>query len=1221
MDALSQVFARVLVVSWQASVLVLLVLLAQGVFGRWLTARGRAVLWLLVTARLLVPVSPASVISLFNVARPEAAAPMVARWFSRDDPNGKTAAVAWANVGASLPALPSGNTHSPPALGTSGAGTSTVVTARQTSPDWWVWAAGAWALGGCVLGARLFWRNARFIWRLRQCCEVSDAGLLGVFAACHAVMGIRWRIRLLATTAVSSPALYGLVRPRLLVPVTMIGRLAPEEWRFVFLHELAHLKRWDVTLHWAMSVLMVVHWFNPVVWLAFRRMRQDRELACDELVLSKARGEENERYGEAILKVLEYSSNPGRSSGLVGILETRSQLERRIRMIATFNVNTRSTALVGVLLVLLGLATLTDARNKPGATEVNPSPSPAAGADKVNDQQAAGSATADLTDETTGLAFRVTKTITGTSDIIEYDYSRMRLSPNGKFLLWNERLVPLDGSEPVTLNELKGVRAAAWSPDGGKIAFVSEGVSVLPLSSETGHPTGPARKLLDGGPFFPRVQWSADSQRVLVVKWNDQARREAVSVDLRDGHLEQDPDYVDFGLVSPDGKTVAYWMPQDGIWTRPRGGGIGRIALPSVGGLGDDLVLWTPDSQWIAGAAGQPAWHTEELRLARAADGHLFRLLPPSDAGSFIGRSKDGTRLCYYRCSLEPRVVWKVFPAAGGSASRISPPDGFGALEHHLWSADSQGLAALSMSTAGDTQQMWFIPITGTAVRSSLVSLGTNAYAWSVSPDHGRVLYLSSVGTNEATARMDFHIAPISLKEKRVTAPSHLVFEGWRHPDSGLAGAWSPDGTKIAMPHRGKDGTELWLLSADGGKRTRLSQTPDRLGGQIRWSPDSKSIAFNQIAADRKMVKVIDADGGTAKTILTTEREYVPLAWSRDSKDLIVACDGAIASYAITDGRSRVILRLPDTGCDSVSWLDWSPNGQYLAFYGGKQNELNRLCVFSPSTGKTSVLGDGLANRSLIWTFDCCSWSPDSRTIACATEEAVRARPAGVVRELDLTEVIKKATPPTGKGLPAPREAPTTEPNIGPVFSDGFDDGPSQHWRFQDLPDTGWGPGRHAVQNGELVLSHARACLDVNSWSNYIVTVRVCLKEVLNPAEGNFGIAVRSTPSRFGSSRRDRYNFGVFGDTEARRYFWLGINYADASDTLRHGALSRAPGRLALDKWYTLELEVRGQRLRGYLDGKVVVESKDDRLTKGGLWIGTSGSRAHFDDFTARHLP
>jgi hypothetical protein len=262
------------------------------------------------------------------------------------------------------------------------------------------------------------------------------------------------------------------------------------------------------------------------------------------------------------------------------------------------------------------------------------------------------------------------------------------------------------------------------------------------------------------------------------------------------------------------------------------------------------------------------------------------------------------------------------------------------------------------------------------------------------------------------------------------------------------------------------------------------------------------------------------------------------------------------------------------------------------------------------------------------------AWSPDSTHVAYTCEDTVAVRPAGRLYALAVDDVLERinagAIPPTKTQTAPPvaerkpteaKAAPQAEPVVGPVFSDDFDNGPSKHWRFQDLPDEGLGPGRHAVENGELVLSHARASLDGIDWADYIVTVRVCMKESVASGSGNLAIATRAIPSRFGSGRMDRYCLGIFCNNNAPPYLWLGINYADGSDTLRHGELSRSPCSFVRDKWYTLEFEVRGQHLRGYLDGKLMVEATDARLSKGRLWLNTSRSCALFDDFSVRQLP
>jgi hypothetical protein len=113
---------------------------------------------------------------------------------------------------------------------------------------------------------------------------------------------------------------------------------------------------------------------------------------------------------------------------------------------------------------------------------------------------------------------------------------------------------------------------------------------------------------------------------------------------------------------------------------------------------------------------------------------------------------------------------------------------------------------------------------------------------------------------------------------------------------------------------------------------------------------------------------------------------------------------------------------------------------------------------------------------------------------------------------------------------------------------------------------------------------------------------------------------VRGIPSQFGSTRMDRYHLGIRWNNGSP-YSILAILYADASNTLRRGILDQSPCSIVRDEWYTLEFEVRGEQLRGYLDGKLVVEAADTRLPKGLLWLDADQGCTHFDDFSVRQLP
>ena len=174
-------------------------------------------------------------------------------------------------------------------------------------------------------------------------------------------MKIRARVDLLETSLVKSPALFGVLRARLLLPPGLVDRFTPAELRYVFLHELAHVKRRDVAMNWLLTLLQVIHWFNPVIWFGFARMRGDRELACDALAMACSGDEEARSYGLTIIKLLETFSRSSSVPGLVGILENKSQMAHRFRRIASFRRGRRRSVLAIGLMMALAAVGLTDA--------------------------------------------------------------------------------------------------------------------------------------------------------------------------------------------------------------------------------------------------------------------------------------------------------------------------------------------------------------------------------------------------------------------------------------------------------------------------------------------------------------------------------------------------------------------------------------------------------------------------------------------------------------------------------------------------------------------------------------------------------------------------------------------------------------------------------------------------------------------------------------------
>jgi len=80
-----------------------------------------------------------------------------------------------------------------------------------------------------------------------------------------------------------TPFVLGLIRPKIYLPVG----LHVEERSYILLHEQTHIKRYDHIIKLAAFLVLSVHWFNPLVWVAFMLMSRDMEFSCDERVLNK----------------------------------------------------------------------------------------------------------------------------------------------------------------------------------------------------------------------------------------------------------------------------------------------------------------------------------------------------------------------------------------------------------------------------------------------------------------------------------------------------------------------------------------------------------------------------------------------------------------------------------------------------------------------------------------------------------------------------------------------------------------------------------------------------------------------------------------------------------------------------------------------------------------------------------------------------------------------
>lgn len=203
----------------------------------------------------------------------------------------------------------------------------------QPSLSWnisWQDVVGALPVVWMLMAGLLLLRLGRSAWRLHRLEASLHPGECALLIQAAHELGLRRMPLLLIGPSDSVPMVWGVLKPRLLLPQGF-ETWSPEKQRGVLLHELAHLKRGDPLALWAAQWVKALHWFNPLVWLTFRQLRADQERACDDAVLRH--GVRASAYAQSLLDLSRHNRlAPGLS--LCALTITRcTPVEARVKAI------------------------------------------------------------------------------------------------------------------------------------------------------------------------------------------------------------------------------------------------------------------------------------------------------------------------------------------------------------------------------------------------------------------------------------------------------------------------------------------------------------------------------------------------------------------------------------------------------------------------------------------------------------------------------------------------------------------------------------------------------------------------------------------------------------------------------------------------------------------------------------------------------------------------
>lgn len=169
--------------------------------------------------------------------------------------------------------------------------------------------------------------------------------------------GIKRKVTLLECDFVQSPVVFGYIKPNILLPTAFAREMNWDRLNSILLHEICHIKRHDLFLNYIWLLAKAVHWFNPLVWIAYRLYQDDVEIYCDQMVVNRLSEGNRLTYSESLIEAVRFSRQKGTSlpSAATSLYGSRSKLKERIVRLVKPQKKSRTSACISMLLSIVML--------------------------------------------------------------------------------------------------------------------------------------------------------------------------------------------------------------------------------------------------------------------------------------------------------------------------------------------------------------------------------------------------------------------------------------------------------------------------------------------------------------------------------------------------------------------------------------------------------------------------------------------------------------------------------------------------------------------------------------------------------------------------------------------------------------------------------------------------------------------------------------------------
>ncbi|SHJ32042.1 bla regulator protein blaR1 [Clostridium cavendishii DSM 21758] len=350
---LQVLFNIILNISITASIVALIIILLKLLFKDRLPPSWHYYIWLLLIIRLLIPTSFSSSFSIFNLNIPS-----YNYIYSNLNQNEKKFILPETNLTANDKTSNSDKITEDNPIPQITEKSILINFFKETN-----FITITWFVIALILLTYFIFSYFTFINKINNYSKNQNIKVLNISCKIKKTLKIKRNIPVYFTKLIKTPCIVSLLKPRILIPKCYLNIISSKELDYILIHELTHYKKKDLFLNWIFTLLLIIYWFNPIIWFCFFLMKKDCELCCDFNVMKKLNGNERIEYGETLIKIAELSANNKNEMlipGMASIINKKT-LKRRIQMIPKFkNLKILTICLAIFVTVFTSLILLTD---------------------------------------------------------------------------------------------------------------------------------------------------------------------------------------------------------------------------------------------------------------------------------------------------------------------------------------------------------------------------------------------------------------------------------------------------------------------------------------------------------------------------------------------------------------------------------------------------------------------------------------------------------------------------------------------------------------------------------------------------------------------------------------------------------------------------------------------------------------------------------------------